>query len=111
MKINNENYEHIDLLKQTDNLNDETDRESIINFLDDLGQEFKDSTAIKRNRLFYVQGEEFRKRFDEFIRPYFIKGLPSIFSEVKQLIDNNEKSNIMEEVIINHIDIIILISS
>ncbi len=37
------------------------------------------------------KGEEFMKYFDNYIQPYFIKGVPAIFTEVEELYVDEEK--------------------
>ena len=32
-----------------------------------------------------AKGEDFDKAFDAYIKPYFIKGVPAIFTEVEEL--------------------------
>jgi len=63
-------------------------------------KELKNSLPGQRAILDILQKEEFKAEFSNFIKPYFRKGLPSIFSEIRFLYANMEKVKIIEEVLL-----------
>jgi len=56
-----------------------------------LSKEFPKSTALHRQILLASKGKTFSKYFDDYIKPYFIKGVPSIFTEVEELYTDSSK--------------------
>ena len=99
-----ENLRIIQLLRERKGLAQLTkeNRQQIADIHLDLIKEYPESSAIKRNHLRFLEGDEFRQRFDEYLRPFFIKGLPSVFIDVRELLDDPAKAKIIEELVVNH---------
>lgn len=99
-----ENLRIIQLIRERKGLGQLTkeNRQQIADMHLELIKEHPESSAIKRNHLRFLEGEEFRQRFDEYIRPFFIKGLPSVFIDVRELLEDPAKAKIIEEVVVNH---------
>ena len=95
--MNPDNHEYHDLLMKTQNL---ATSEEKAKFFDDLLKDFPFSTSIKLRRLQLVEGETFKAGFAEYIKPYYEKAQPSLFSEIKCLYGNKGKIPLMEQVFI-----------
>jgi predicted thioredoxin/glutaredoxin len=50
------------------------------------------------------KGEEFEDYFDKYIKPYFIKGVPSIFTEVEEIYSDPIKIKQIETIIHGHLE-------
>lgn len=48
-------------------------------------------------------GEEFRKRLEEFVKPYIRKTIPSLFSVLKSLYSDKDKITIIEQVFLSYL--------
>jgi len=57
---------------------------------------------LHRQILLASKGEKFESYFDEYIRPYFIKGVPSIFTEVEEIYNNKEKSEQIQKIVMDN---------
>lgn len=99
-----ENVNYLNLLRENEGINNDNKEnlERNAKLLEDLAKEYPNSQAIQRHRLRFLEGEAFKKSFDDYIRPFFIKALPSVFSDVKELVRNPEKAKIIEDVVLAH---------
>lgn len=103
--LNNENSVYYDLLKEIQEIGStgtEETNKRMVEFFDQLEKEHPGSSNIKRTRLLYVSDQEFVKRIDKYIRPYFVKGLPAIFSEIKGILSTKEKQTAFEHLLLAH---------
>ena len=100
MENNPDSYENHDLLQRAKKVSS-SDDQALGDFYDELKNDFKHSSAIKCRRLGVLKGEKFRVAFFEYLIPYFQKGLPSLFSEIKYLYNNAEKRLIIEDVLLS----------
>ena len=101
---NNENSLYYDLLRQIQEIDPskEGGNQKMVEFFDQLEKEYPNSSNIRRTRLIYVSNEDFVKRIDTYIRPYFIKGLPAIFSEIKGILNTKERQTAFEQLLLAH---------
>lgn len=99
-----EGLKYVQLLRERRGLGQETkeNRQQIADLLKELINTYPNSGAFKRNQLKFLEGDEFRQSFDEYLRPFFIKGLPSVFSDVRELLNDSKKAKIIEDVVVNH---------
>jgi len=99
-----ENLRAIQLLQERRGLTELTkeNKQQIAEFQNEIVQKYPTSQAAKRNRLRFLEGEEFRQRFDEYLRPFFIKGLPSVFNDIRELLRDGEKAKIIEDLCVKH---------
>ena len=88
--MNPEALEYIDSLKEVKGV-DTDNYEENLGFYTSLEEKIPKSTALKRQILIASQGKEFLKYFDSYIQPYFIKGVPAIFTEVEELYVDGKK--------------------
>ncbi|GAB2269440.1 N-alpha-acetyltransferase 16, NatA auxiliary subunit [Dionaea muscipula] len=65
-----------------------------------LSQQYTWSSAVKRIPLDFLQGEEFYKEADNYIRPLLTKGVPSLFSDLSPLYNQPGKADILEKLIL-----------
>jgi len=50
------------------------------------------------------KGTTFMEYFDQYIKPYFIKGVPAIFTEVEELYVDEEKVTQIEKIVLGHME-------
>ncbi|XP_052182414.1 N-terminal acetyltransferase A complex auxiliary subunit NAA15-like isoform X2 [Diospyros lotus] len=65
-----------------------------------LGQQYSQSSAVKRIPLDFLNGKKFREAADNYIRPLLMKGIPSLFSDLSPLYDHPGKADILEQLIL-----------
>ena len=101
-----ENANYVNLLREKEGVNNDNKEnfEKNVKILDELIKEYPKSQMLRRYRLRFLEGEAFKNAFDEYIRPFFIKALPSVFSDVKELCRDAEKLKIIEDLIVSHKD-------
>lgn len=102
---NNEDSTYYDLLKQIndiDSLSVDEANKKMVQLFDDLSKQYPESSNIKRTKLLYLNGDDFKNGVDQFIRPFFIKGLPAVYSEVKGVLTTPEKKDIFEKLVLEH---------
>lgn len=92
LDLNPENHNYHDLLMKVLNPEDK------VAFFDNLLKDYPNSNSIKLRRLNFLNGESFKSSFKNYITPYYEKGQPSLFSEIKSLYNQNDKIHLMEEV-------------
>lgn len=99
-----ENVKAIQLLQESRGFKEVTpeNKKQVVEFHNEVVQKYPNSQAAKRNRLRFLDGEEFRQRFDEYLRPFYIKGLPSVFIDVRELLNDAEKAKIIEDLCVKH---------
>mmetsp|Transcript_3402 Transcript_3402/g.7962 ORF Transcript_3402/g.7962 Transcript_3402/m.7962 type:complete len:877 (-) Transcript_3402:254-2884(-) len=72
---------------------------ALADLYDGFRKKWKYCSYAKRFPLVFTSGEEFRKRVDEYMRPKFRKGVPSLFRDLKALYGDKEKVKIVEELV------------
>lgn len=92
LDLNPENHNYHDLLMKVLNPEDK------VAFFDNLLKDYPNSNSIKLRRLHFLNGEAFKASFKNYITPYYERGQPSLFSEIKSLYNYHEKINLIEEV-------------
>lgn len=99
-----ENLKTVQLYRELKGLGNQTaeNRQQIADLHTELIQTYGQSLAIKRNQLKFLQGDQFRQKFDEYLRPFFTKALPSFFTDIRELLRDAEKAKIIEELVLNH---------
>eukprot|EP00252_Welwitschia_mirabilis_P024175 TRINITY_DN7068_c0_g2_i1.p1 TRINITY_DN7068_c0_g2~~TRINITY_DN7068_c0_g2_i1.p1 ORF type:complete len:915 (+),score=223.86 TRINITY_DN7068_c0_g2_i1:244-2988(+) len=65
-----------------------------------LKEKFPWCAAAKRIPLDFLEGTEFRREAESYIRAFLSKGVPSLFSDLRPLYENEEKAVILEEIIL-----------
>ncbi|KAL6582847.1 N-alpha-acetyltransferase 16, NatA auxiliary subunit [Orobanche minor] len=65
-----------------------------------LGEQHSSSSAVKRIPLDFLQGDEFRKALDIYIRPLLHERVPSVFSDLRSLYEHPDKVDIIDKVIL-----------
>ena len=100
MDNNSESYENHDLYQRAKKVSS-SDPEALGAFYNELKNDYKNSSSIKCRRLGVLRGNEFKSALVEYLIPYFQKGLPSLFSEIKYLYNDSEKRVIIEEVLLS----------
>lgn len=64
-----------------------------------LTTEFPRARASKRLGLVLSEGDEFKSRAEEYIKGSLVKGIPSLFSDLKSLYTDNAKCTAIEEIV------------
>jgi len=82
----------------------EQEKEGIIIVLEEQSKAFPKASAPLRLILKYSEGEQFGKKFNEYIKSASSRALPSLFNNVKQLYLDPKKVVIIEEIIVKHLD-------
>lgn len=81
-------------------INDST-RSIAVEALQTLSDRYPKSRTIRRAVLEAVQGDLFRKRVNVYIVEGLAKGIPSLFSDLKYLLNDNDKRQIISETALN----------
>jgi len=92
LEMNSDNHDYHDLLMKATNPEDKAV------FFDNLVKDYPSSTSIKLRRLQIIDGEKFKTGLFEYIKPYYEKAQPSLFSELKSLYVQKEKIPLIEQV-------------
>lgn len=92
MNPDNHNYHNL-LIKASNN-------ENLEQFFDDLLKDYPTSASIKLRRLQVINGEKFKAGLIEYVKPYFEKAQPSLFSEIKCLYANKEMIPLIENTLL-----------
>lgn len=72
----------------------------LIEFNKEFIEKYPKSLILKRIPLIYLSGEEFKNEMRSYLKSYFIKGVPSLFVNLKDLFANEEKAKIIEEIVL-----------
>ncbi|EAS00294.2 NMDA receptor-regulated protein (macronuclear) [Tetrahymena thermophila SB210] len=106
IEINPQNRNYFNLLKQARGLPEipanEEERLKIVSFFEEIGAKYN-SNIISYMALDFSKGQDFENKLIKYITPYFRKGIPSLFSELKHLYQDNEKVQIIEKVLLNNL--------
>jgi N-alpha-acetyltransferase 15/16, NatA auxiliary subunit len=112
LKMNSENYEYIysyqetfGFVKESKNVPEEQ-IEGLVKLYDKLLKKFPKAKAIPRLLLNFVKGEEFEKRFKNFVAPYLKKTIPSLFTTVVDLYENKEKVKQIEKIFLEFLELL-----
>jgi len=76
----------------------------ILKLYDNYASQNVKADAPRRIPLFVSEGEEFRRRLDEYLRAKFRKIVPSTFNLVKELLDDEKKREIITELLAQYVD-------
>ncbi|CAL9113079.1 unnamed protein product [Musa textilis] len=66
-----------------------------------LREQYSWSSAIKRIPLDFLEGDKFREAADNYVRPLLTKGVPSLFSDLSPLYEQNGKAAILEQLFLH----------
>ena len=88
------------LLSEDGSANEENTQKILQHYVE-LKKKYPRSFAISRIPLTYAKGEQFKNLFIEFIEPNLVKGIPSLFNSLKVLYSDQEKVNIITQVMEN----------
>lgn len=106
IELNPYNKNYFNLLREARGLpekpQNEEERVKIVAFFEEIGAKYK-SNIISYMALDFSKGEDFEKKLVQYILPYFRKGIPSLFSELKHLYTDNEKVQIIEKVLLQNV--------
>ncbi|KNC98047.1 peptide alpha-N-acetyltransferase complex A subunit NAT1 [Spizellomyces punctatus DAOM BR117] len=81
---------------------DVTQMEKLFRLLNELGNKYPRSHVIKRAPLKYAKADKFRELADEYLRPMFRKGVPSLFVSIKDLYKDDGKGQIVEDLVLGY---------
>ena len=68
----------------------------------EIASKFPRADAPRRIPLDFLKGEEFRKAADDYLRRMLTKGVPSTFSNIKTLYQDNEKQAAVEKLVLGY---------
>ena len=94
LDMNPDNHDYHDLFLKAANPEDK------VAFFDALVKDYPQSTSIKMRRLQNLNGKTFKEGLHEYIKPYYEKAQPSLFSEIKCLYSCPEKVALIQEVLL-----------
>ncbi|KAI9091536.1 NMDA receptor-regulated protein 1-domain-containing protein [Phlyctochytrium arcticum] len=104
--LNPDSHQYLDGLLQArglaGTLTDATQKEKAGRLLTELGKKYPRSHVIKRTPLKYVDEDAFRQQVDDYLRPMFRKGVPSLFVSLKDLYANTKKAAIIEDLVLSY---------
>ncbi|KAI9324644.1 NMDA receptor-regulated protein 1-domain-containing protein [Zopfochytrium polystomum] len=103
VKLNPDCYDYINQLLKVKGLGDtnlnEEGLKKVLEVFEDLADQFSRSNAIRRIPLNYVSGEMFTRRVDNYMKPMFRKGVPSLFVSLKSLYSDPAKLAVIESLV------------
>lgn len=84
-----------------DNADAETDedRSKALTSLDQLAEQLPKSLAVRRLALKIAQGEAFKKRVHTYMLDFLIKGVPSLFNDLKPLYQDASKRAALQDIL------------
>ncbi|RKO93510.1 NMDA receptor-regulated protein 1-domain-containing protein [Blyttiomyces helicus] len=81
---------------------DDVSIEKVTRLLNELRSKYPRSHVIKRSPLKYAKGASFATEMDEYLRPMFRKGVPSLYISLKDLYTDTEKAAIIEDLVVGY---------
>jgi peptide alpha-N-acetyltransferase len=84
-------------------LSDE-DAEKLCGWFDALQAEYPKAEAPQRLLLYFLEGDRFSNRLDQYLRPRIRKGIPSIFRTLKPLYSQEGKSALIEKLLEQYLE-------
>ncbi|KAJ3102267.1 hypothetical protein HDU96_009704 [Phlyctochytrium bullatum] len=105
LKINPDSLEYIKALLQCKGFEGELSDEQTVKVLEifeDLGDEYKKAHAIRRLPLDFAKGERFKVMADNYLKPLFRKGVPSVFVSIRGLYEKKEKKDVVENLLLGY---------
>lgn len=109
LKINPENYNHHMALRRAMKLQPEDGKytgeqvDGLKQLYQKLSNKYPKCTAIKRLPLDFLSGDEFTTAVDKYLRPSLIKGVPSLFRDLRPLYADADKARIIEETFLKYL--------
>ncbi|KAJ3191514.1 N-alpha-acetyltransferase 16, NatA auxiliary subunit [Irineochytrium annulatum] len=105
LRQNPDNVDYINAILKCKGLDGELDdakTTQLFEFFEDLSDEFKRAHIIKRLPLNYATGPRFRTMADNYLRPLFRKGVPSVFISLKEMYADASKRAVIEELALGY---------
>mmetsp|Transcript_69251 Transcript_69251/g.122518 ORF Transcript_69251/g.122518 Transcript_69251/m.122518 type:complete len:938 (+) Transcript_69251:113-2926(+) len=78
-------------------------QEEVCKFVDELLETYPRSDSLKRLVFFFITGQRFKKRLDEYLRGKLRKGVPSLFRTMRSLYFTPGKPELMQELLHQYI--------
>jgi len=92
----------IDTLETEVPLNDEQ-QEAVVKLFEELREEFPKSDSLKRLPLFFITGQLFKAKLDEYLRNRLRKGVPSLFRTIRSYYFSPEKPELVQELLLQYV--------
>ncbi|CAE7537482.1 NAA15 [Symbiodinium pilosum] len=92
----------VDTLEPVVALTDEQEDE-VIQFFDGLKAEYPKSDSMKRLPLFFLTGQRFKRKLDEYLRSRLRKGVPSLFRTMRSYYFTPGKPQLIEELLLQYV--------
>jgi len=80
------------------------DVKKIIQINKELLEKYPKSLILKRTPLVYLKGEEFNNEIKDYLKTYFIKCVPSLFTSIKDIYADAEKAKSIEKCALEYLD-------
>ncbi|KAJ3104096.1 N-alpha-acetyltransferase 16, NatA auxiliary subunit [Phlyctochytrium planicorne] len=74
----------------------------VLEFFEDLSDEFKRAHVIRRLPLNYAKGERFKVMANGYLKPLFRKGVPSVFVSIQDIYKDDGKRKVVEELVLGY---------
>jgi len=101
---NSDNY--LQNIFKCNNINLETpsddDVKKIIEITKELLEKYPKSLVLERVPLIYLKGEEFNAEIKKYLKTYFIKCVPSLFNNIKDIYADPEKAKVIESTALDY---------
>jgi peptide alpha-N-acetyltransferase len=80
------------------------EEEAVCKFFDDLHAAYPKSDSVQRILLYFISGQRFQRRLDEYLRPRFRKGIPSLFRMLRPLYFQEGKLALIEQLVTQYLE-------
>jgi len=108
LKVNPDNYEYHEGLRASLSLGaeplDAAGRDRLEGVYDELAELHPRSSACARLPLDFLAGDKFERRLAQYVRKPLRKGVPSLFSDLKPLYADGDKSKALDRVVVGVVD-------
>ncbi|KAJ3218811.1 N-alpha-acetyltransferase 16, NatA auxiliary subunit [Dinochytrium kinnereticum] len=74
----------------------------VLEMFEDLSDEFKKAHIIRKLPLEFAKGERFVTMMNNYLKPLFRKGVPSVFVSIRDLYSVNEKRAVIEKLVLGY---------
>ncbi|KAI8996075.1 NMDA receptor-regulated protein 1-domain-containing protein, partial [Gaertneriomyces semiglobifer] len=81
---------------------DNAKREMFFRLLGELGKKYPRSHIVQQIPLKHATGDQFRSMVDEYLKPRLRKGVPSLFVSLKDILSDQKKSQIVEQLVLDY---------
>jgi len=100
---NRQHKRRLDAYNPLEKLSDE-EQNAVMAFFDELQAAHPKADSLQRLSMYFLAGQNFKKRLDEYLRPRIRKGVPSLFRIMRPLYFQDGKPELIEKLLLQYIE-------